>query len=171
MSHLFAKWKDLILPVTGMGVGGTIPAMTAVTGNINTYGFQTGDYLYGAFEIQHDYLEGSDLYVHIHWAPTTTNTGNCIFEFEYTLANVNATLPGSTTISETQAGSGVALRHQLAEFTTVISGVGRKIGDIVAFRIYRTAAGNTFTGLALMFSLGIHYQMDVTGSNQRTSKN
>jgi len=170
MSHIKGKWKDLIVPAVGLGPGGTVPSMGTVVGNIRTYEFQTGDLLYGAFEIQHDYQENTDMYVHVHWAPTNTNTGNIVFDFEYTKANWAATFPASTTISVTEAAPGIALTHMVTEFPTTISGT-IKIGEIIAFRLLRQATGNTFTGNALMFSIGIHYRIDITGSNLRMLKN
>jgi hypothetical protein len=165
-------WKDFILLVSGLGQGVTVPSLTTVVGNVQTYLFQTGDMLWGAFEIQHDYKEGTDLYAHVHWAPDSTNTGNAVFLFEYTVANINGNfLSPSVVITATQAASGVINRHQKVDFSPVISGSGRKIGDIISFRLFRTTTGNTFTGNCLMFSVGVHYECDSLGSNQINSKN
>ncbi len=168
---LACKWKDLILPVTSVGPGGTTPSPTTLIGNIQCYGFQTGDLIQGSFEIQHDYIEGTDLNVHIHWAPTTTNVGVIVFDFEYSVANVGSVYPASIVISQTFTPPGVALQHTISAFTTTIPGAGRKIGDVVSFRFLRNATGNAFTGLALVTSIGVHYQCDCLGSNQIATKN
>lgn len=168
MSHKTGQWKDLILPVTAL-TGGTLPTFGVFSGDLRTYEFQTGDVLHGSFEIQHDYIEGSELYVHVHWAPSTTNTGNCIFLFDYSIASVGTAFPVQAQLSATQAGGGVALQHQLATFTPTISGA-IKIGNIIAFRLVRTATGNTFTGNAFVFSIGVHYKCDALGSNQMLTK-
>jgi hypothetical protein len=165
------KWKDLILPITSVGPGGSNPAATTLLGNVQVYGFQTGDLIQGSFEIQHDYIEGTDLNVHVHWAPSTSNTGAVVFNFEYTVANVGAVYPATTILNQPFTPSGVQAQHQLSAFTTTIPGTGRKIGDVVCFRFLRNATGNAFTGLALVTSIGVHYQCDCLGSNQIVSKN
>ena len=168
MSHKTGQWKDLILPATAL-TGGTLPTFGVFSGDLRTYKFETGDVLHGSFEVQHDYIEDSDLYVHVHWAPSSTNTGNCIFLFDYSIASVGTAFPVQAQLTVTQAGSGLALKHQLATFTPVISGT-IKIGDIIAFSLVRTATNNTFTGDAFVFSVGVHYKCDTLGSNQMTTK-
>lgn len=171
MSHFAGKWNDLILPIAGLGKGATAPTVATITGNIEGLRFGTGDYVFGAFEIQHNYKEGTDLYVHVHWSPDSTNTGNCVFEFEYSGSNVGATLPAAQTLTLTQAGSGVINQHQLANGATIIPGTGIKIGEIIIFRLLRSATGNTFTGNAFVHSIGVHYECDSLGSNQIATKN
>lgn len=171
MSYSPGKWNDIILPVTGLGNGVVVPAMTNVIGNVSTYGFATGDFFYGAFEIPHNYKEGSDLDVHIHWAPSSTNTGDCVWAFEYTIANKNGTFGATAILAATQAGSGTALKHQYLEFSPTITGTSIKVGAIIMYRLLRNAVGDTFTGTALGCSLGIHYQCDSIGSNAETTKN
>lgn len=171
MSYLAGKWKDLIIPGAALGAGGAAPALTVLQGNAQVYGFATSEFVYGQFEIQHDYQEGTDITVHVHWAPSSTNAGNVVWDFEYTVANVNGVFPATQTLSVTQAGAGVASTHQLASMSAVLPGTGRKIGDIIAFRLLRNATGNTFTGTALLLSIGAHYQCDSLGSNQIASKN
>lgn len=171
MSYIDGKWKDLIVPIVGLAGGAQAPTATTITGNINGLGFATGDNVYGAFEIQHDYKEGTDLYVHVHWSPNSTNNGNVVFDFEYTVAGFNATFPAATTISATQASGGVTNAHKLAAISTTISGTGRKIGDIICFRLLRNATGNTYTGTAIVHSIGIHYECDSLGSNEISTKN
>jgi hypothetical protein len=109
--------------------------------------------------------------VHIHWSPTTTNTGNIRWGLEYTIANANAAFPTTSTIYVTQAGSGVVNQHQLIAFAD-ISGTGRKIGDVIAFRVFRDApnAADTFTGNAFLHQIGIHYICDTAGSRDMTTK-
>lgn len=165
------KWKDLILPITSVGPGGSNPAATTIVGNIQAYGFQTGDLVQGSFEIQHDYIEGTDLNVHVHWIPDNVSTGAIVFNFEYTVANVGSVVPAATVISQSFTPPGVVNQHTLSAFTTTIPGTGRKIGDVVSFRFSRNATGNAYGGLALVTSIGVHYMADCLGSNQIATKN
>jgi len=166
-------YKDLIMPATNLRTGTTPPTFAAFLNGVYGLRFDAGaaDELHGAVELQHDYKEGSDLVVHVHWSPTTTNTGNIVWGFEYTVANPASTFPATTNTTGTPtAAPGVVSRHVLQNVLT-ISGVGLKIGAIVAFRIYRQNGGtDTFTGNAFLHSVGIHYECDTIGSRGITTK-
>ena len=169
-------YKDLIISALNLRGGSSPPSFSAFQNGVYAYNFTSGqvDELHGAIELQHDYNEGTDLEVHVHWSPSTTNTGNCLWKFEYSVANMGTGTFGATNtlISDSHmAGSGEINRHQ---YTTigVISGVNRKIGDLIVFRVYRDAASglDTFTGNAFLHSLGIHYCVDTIGSRTRSGK-
>jgi hypothetical protein len=173
MSHTSGKWNDLIMPVVGLGVSSTVPSPQAFLTNLSAYGFQRADQLYGCFEILHDYKEGSNLRFHIHWAPSSINNGNVVWQLDLSCANVNYVLPATELLTKTEAACGVANTHQLTEFEPILSGTGKKIGCIVPFRLRRGEAGDgdTFTGLAIALSIGVHYECDGIGSNQIFIKN
>lgn len=160
-------YRDLILPATNLRPGNTAPAFAAATNGI--YGFRfdanTGDELHGSVELQHDYKEGTDLQFHVHWTPTTTNTGDIVWNVEYSVANVGDAFPASAIGSSGPLpASGVIGKHAIASVVT-IPGAGLKIGAIVRFRVYRQNGGtDTFTGNAFMDSVGIHYKCDSVGS-------
>jgi hypothetical protein len=168
MSHYSGRWKDLIVPVVGLGTSSAAPSPQAFLTSLSGYGFQRDDYLFGCFEIQHDYNEGSDLRIHIHWAPSSTNTGDVVWHFDYSYANVDDVMPAAARLTVIQAGAGAADTHQLAEFAPVISGANRKIGCIVPFRLTRGSAGDgdTYTAAAIALNIGVHYECDSLGSNQ-----
>jgi hypothetical protein len=127
---------------------------------------------HGTLEVPHDYKEGTAIDVHIHWSPTTTNTGNCQWGFEYTIANINGTFGATTTPTPVvQAGSGVIAKHQMLDIAQ-ISGTGRKISDVICFRIFRdgNALPDSFTGNAFLHRIALHYECDTLGSRQETIK-
>jgi hypothetical protein len=171
MSYLAGVWKDLIVSASALPGGATAPALTTLTGNIKQYAYKTGDLAYGSFEIQHDYKEGTDLSVHLHIAPTTTNVGNFSFTFEYSIGQVGSVFTAAATLTASGTTPGVANTAALITFTPVITGTALKVGDIISFTLTRLAAGNTFTGDVFVTNIGIHYQCDSLGSNQISSKN
>jgi len=166
-------WSDLIVPATNLRPGGTPPAFAAFNNGIWGFRFDAGssDELHGAVELQHDYKEGTDLYFHVHWSPTTTNTGNIVWGCEYSVAKIGNTFPASTSQSGTPtAAPGVINRHAIYSIVT-ISGAGLTIGSIVTFRVFRQNGGtDTFTGNAFLHSVGIHYQSDTLGSRSISTK-
>ena len=164
-------WDDIIISPSNLRGGVSVPNFSAFQNGVYQLLFinTQSDEVYGSFEIPHDYKEGTDLQPHIHWSPNSTNTGNCVWDFEYTIADPMTTFPATTTTTITQAGSGTINQHQLANTAAVISGSGIKVGAICVFRLARPT-GDAFTGDAFLHSVGVHYQIDTIGSRQITTK-
>jgi hypothetical protein len=164
-------WDDIIVPASNLRGGVSVPNFSVFQNGVYQLLFinTQSDEVYGSFEIPHDYKEGTDLQPHIHWSPNSTNTGNCVWDFEYTIVNANGTFGATTTTTITQAGSGTINKHQLANTAAVISGSGIKVGAICVFRLARPT-GDAFTGDAFLHSVGVHYQIDTMGSRQITTK-
>lgn len=166
-------YNDLIMPASNLRPGNTPPVWAASIGGIYGYRFDAGvaDELHGSAEIQHDYKEGTDLSFHVHWTPTTTNTGDIVWGVEYSIANVGDAFPAPTTVTSVPvAASGVVGKHAITNIVN-IPGTGLKIGAVVRYRLFRQAGGtDTFTGNAFLESVGIHYQCDTVGSLSIASK-
>lgn len=166
-------WKDLIIAAANLRPGASPPSFAVFSGGVYAFRFddaQTNE-LHGAVELQHDYKEGTDLYFHIHWSPSTTNTGNCRWGLEYTVVNPAGTFPATDTQYVAVAGSGTVNAHQLNNIYQ-ITGTGLKIGAVLVFRIFRdgTNGADTFTGNAFVHSIGVHYECDTLGSRAITTK-
>ena len=127
------------------------------------------DIVYGSFEIPHTYKEGTDLEVHIHWSPSSTNTGLCTFYFKYSLASMGGIFGAETALTMSQTGSGVSNKHQYISGNNLITGSGIGIGTMVVFSLERPT-GDAFTGDAFLHSVGVHYEIDTMGSRQRAIK-
>jgi hypothetical protein len=164
-------WDDIIIPASNLRGGVSVPNFSVFQNGVYQLLFinNQSDEVYGSFEIPHDYKEETDLQPHIHWSPNSTNTGNCVWNFEYTIADASTTFGATTTTTITQAGSGTINQHQLANTAAVISGSGIKVGAICVFRLARPT-GDAFTGDAFLHSVGVHYQIDTIGSRQITTK-
>jgi hypothetical protein len=170
------QWNDIIMSAVNLRTGNTPPTFAAFQNGVYGYEFinAQSDELHGAFELQHGYKEGTNLDVHVHWSPTNTNTGNCVWNFEYTIANVAGTFGATTTLvtaGGADLGSGVINSHIYHDIGTISGTVPATIhiGAICAFRVSRPA-GDAFTGDAFLHSIGIHYQCDTIGSANETSK-
>jgi hypothetical protein len=166
-------WNDIILQVSNLRPGNTPPSFSVFTGGIYGLRFDAGsaDEVHGAFEIPHDYKEGSNMVVHCHWSPTTTNTGNIVFGFEYSWGTDNAVFSAAATPTSTPAAAPGVVNKLTRTNIVALVGTNFKIGDIIAFRFFRQNGGtDTFTGNAFVHSIGIHYEADTVGSRQITSK-
>jgi hypothetical protein len=163
-----SRWDDIIVPCNALIGGASAPDLTTFQGTIQLYTFDGGsttEEVMGVIELPHDYKEGTDLRPHIHWSPSNTAGGNVKWQLTYTRASKDGTFPATSTISVTAAVGTTALVHLANEFT-VITGTGFKIGDIIAFRLFRdpTDVADTYGSDAFLLSLGIHYKVDSTGS-------
>lgn len=166
-------WNDIIIPVSNLRPGASAPVFAVFTNGIYGLRFDAGvmDEVHGAFELLHDYVEGTDLHVHVHWSPTTNNNGNAVFSLEYTVANFGSTFPASAPLIGPPTPAGGIVNRHLIYSIGVIPGAGLKIGSMVAFRLYRPNGGlDTFTGNAFVHSFGVHYQTDGLGSRLIAAK-
>lgn len=166
-------WNDIIMPISNLKLGVTQPAWTLIVGSIYGYVFEDAktEEVHGCNEVFHDYKEGSDIYAHAHWSPTTTNTGTVRFGLEYAWRNVGEDGMTTNTVYAEQAASGTIGMHQLVEFPA-ISGTGKKVGSNFCLRFFRDGShtNDTFTGGAFVPTIGFHYQSDTLGSRTRFAK-
>lgn len=167
-------YDDIIIQAINLRTSGTTPPTVDVFQD-SIYGMKftnaQTDIVYGSFEVPHTYKEGTDLEVHLHWSPSSTNTGSCDWVMKYTFANMAGTFGGEETITFQQAGSGTANKHQYVSGNVVISGSAKSIaiGAIICFALSRPT-GDAFTGDAFLHSVGVHYEIDTMGSRQRSVK-
>ena len=165
-------YNDIIVSASNLKPGVGTPAFAEFIAPIWALKFldNATNSVYGAFELPHSYKEGTALEVHVHWSPSSNDTGDCVWKFKSVVENMGSAgafgaLPDMTA---TQAGGGVPLAHQYASFGS-IPGTDRKIGDIIAFELSRPT-GDAYTGGAFLHSIGVHYQSDTLGSRQMAVK-
>lgn len=176
-----AQWNDFIPQVTILAGGVNAPARTAIPGftSLDGYGFiGTGvqvNELNTTFEIMHDYQQGTDLSIHIHWCGENNTAGNVRWYVDYVVMPVGSEAPALTTIDVIVANPGLGLNNRAIQTITgvgTITGTGLTIGRIIAMTIRRNPAdtSDTYTGRAILLSPGVHYQIDTLGSRQITTK-
>jgi len=166
-------WEDLRAPATVINPPGVEADPDWDATNIGWL-FDAGgiEILYIIFQVPHSYKEGSDLYPHVHWQPTSTNGGNVLWRIDYKWTNMDATDAGSTTPVELLApGDGTVLKHQLDSFA-VLDGTGKTISSILTIKLSRMGndEDDTYTGDALLKEFDIHYQVDTVGSRAELVK-
>ena len=164
-------WNDIAMPATNLRPGNTPPDFAEFTDGIYSMQFLNSqtDEVYGSAEMLHDYAEGTSLNMHIHWAPSSTNSGNVSWnmEYAYVVAEGGAFVTGN--FSPIVTGNGTASKEQYSAIGTIPASAGLKVGSIVLYKLSRTS-GDPFTGNAWLFSVGIHYQSDTLGSRTEKAK-
>jgi hypothetical protein len=173
MNGTATVWEDLRFPATAINPAGAASAMVFDTTNIGFTAGAAGTQVIAIIgQMPHSWKEGSDIYPHIHWEPTTTNTGNVLWRLEYKWTNIGDTEPaGFTTLDILDAGDGTALKHQIASFAA-ISGAGKTISSIITMKVSRIGgdATDTYTGDALLKEFDIHFESDTLGSRSEFTK-
>lgn len=172
-------FTDKLIVPPGAASPDVIPAPGAP--NIFAWGFNgqnTIETLSGTMELLHGYLEGSDVWPHVHWSPTTNDTGDVRWVFEYIVADASNAWEFRAPVILTAiqpanglAASGRPIQHN-AEFSAPIPGAGLTIGSQIRFTIRREPAdaADTYNADAILWAVGIHYLMNSAGSLGRFVK-
>lgn len=162
-------YTDIAMGLQASPSGASAPLLAAWnSSSIYAYSFSgsgPSEQLFGTCEYNHDYREGADILPHIHWAPSTSGSGNIKWNLDYVWDNMNEGPSAAQTISVVQAASGTAWRPQVASFPD-ISGAGKKVGSQILFRLWRDSAdvADTYAGAGVIQTFGIHAEVDSFGS-------
>jgi len=177
-------WNDWNLtrdftPNAGVGV----PVRNALVGNIVKDQFAVNDALqYQSAELLHDWKEGTDMQVHIHWATGGLNNATVRgvkWEIEYTVCNIleSAVAPYAYTAAVTQSlefsipAAQPDRTHRISTIYTIPASTLR-IGAQLMIRLKRIAS---VTNVApaddpFVISFGVHYEADTVGSRTVSAK-
>lgn len=85
-------WKDLIPYMLPDLIGVNSPTLTVFRGgSVRRYSYTTNDKMDLEYHIPHDYVPGTDVFFHIHWAHNgTAISGNLVVTFTYTYSKGHA---------------------------------------------------------------------------------
>ena len=168
-------WKDVFFPQgSPKATGAGNPSLVNWIGNLNGYAYSIGDgYDADPQEFPHDGRLTSTAYLHMHLISRTAVVGDKIkMQAEYTIANIGATFPATTTISgEYTVGAGMTAPFHI--FLDLGTFALPNIGALMSCRISRISksAGGTDPAVApVVLGLHYHYQVDTPGSRQIITK-
>lgn len=172
---IHAVWDDLRFPASGLQLPqqATDPTFDIFRDGVRALMFASGadDMLWFDMQLPHGYVDGTDIYPHIHWSPMNTNTDTLTWGLEYSIANVGEIYPATDTIYVKVVPSGVTYFHEVADFP-VIDGSGIiGLSTMVKCRIFRDVNGadtNYNTDAALQ-EIDFHIQLNEIGSQERES--
>jgi hypothetical protein len=121
---------------------------------------------YFTAQIPHSYIEGTDLYPHVHWSRSNENfPGNVVWGFEYTVANVGGVF-SDTSVLYSYAPSVTDGDHWISSFPP-IDGSSLKISAMLSCRIFRAAtdSSDNYIEKAFLLEFDFHYRKNSSGSN------
>lgn len=123
-------WYDLLSPtVVYSGAATNKPVFNVLVGSVKDYQFILNDESSHEFHMPHDYLLGSDMYIHVHWTHNSSSvtTGSVTWQFDATYARGYSRGIFNTPIVITvdQNAPTTALTHMIAETKlSAIAGAG-----------------------------------------------
>jgi hypothetical protein len=116
-------WMDMEGYVDLMGGQGTYQLYR---GNIKQIQLQEGQDAYVSFHVPHDYVPGSELYIHIHWSHASTGvtggTVTWVFETTYSKGHNQAYFIEPVNISVVDDASAIQYQHRIAETVATTPG-------------------------------------------------
>lgn len=158
-------WRDLVMPGISFRGGAIAPDLVTFVGGIYQYAFDAAivEELYSIGHPNHDYKPGTQVDVHIHWAPSNTNTGVVRWGVEYSFArgfSIEA-FPATTTQYLEQAGSGTDRMHQIVD-SGLITIANFETDGLIAVRVFRDAThvNDTYNADAFFLGCDFHFQSD-----------
>lgn len=172
-------WRDITAVATTAGLGTVAPTVGTITpSGYRTYYFADTaiDELHFCFHPNHDYRPGSDVYFHVHWSPSNTNTGVVEFKVDYSFARMQdatptfVAFPAFSTLTMYQSGSGTQWAHQVCE-STAFCPSGFETDGIMSCRLYRDArvtnTNDTYAGDAYILTADLHYEVGQIATSNR----
>ena len=139
---------------------------TATRPDMKVFDFDASTKQYTQFTIAmpKSWNEGTLTY-QVYWAPSTTNTGNCIFGLQAVACADSDTIDVAygTAIEVTDAGIGTVEDQQITSESSAMTVAGSPAaGEQTYFQLYRDAAdgSDTFTGESRVLGVKVFYTTD-----------
>lgn len=173
-------WNDIFAALDPKSTGVGKPTLRAFSGNISQYTMAVNDLTeVAAAEFLHDWKEGSDIELHVHWASRGVDgTDRAVkWEIDYTWANplgVTGTtaFPAAATASaETVIPANTPDKTHIRTSVITFTPAGGKINGNILLSLKRIAsAGTAPTNDPWVLMVGIHYERDTVGSRTISAK-
>ena len=180
-------WRDIIGALIPRATGVGKPTIEVFRTSVNNYAFAAGDDIDFTYHIPHDYVSGTNLFVHLHWGHNgTAISGNFVFDFSFTYSKGHnqEIFPAVKTVTGTYATVNIATTprysHRLTEVQLSITGGSatqldsdRLEPDGVILASVKATTIPTITGgspnKVFVFFSNIHYQSTNIGTKQKAS--
>jgi len=107
-------FADIIGDQFSKNTGGTKPTLATYNGAISAWQFGVGDEAYISYHIPHDYVKGTDIFLHIHWSHigTFVTGGTITFKVTSIYAKAYNQAPFGSPASGTFTGTVSTTQYQ-----------------------------------------------------------
>lgn len=174
-------WHDLHSTIHTDPGSPLAPSFVAYRGGVKGRVFDEGDEAYIEFHIPHDYVPGSEVFIHAHWshnaADVTAGTVTWGFELLYAKGHNQDAFDAPILVSVSQAASTIQYQHMVAETSiTSVSGSGTTFpvaslepDGVLMCRVYLDSNDMTGTSpLPFLHFVDLHYQSTNVGTRSKT---
>jgi hypothetical protein len=122
-------------------------------------------------QMPHGFAQSTTLKPHIHWVSEGTDTGDVVFTFEWTYADIGDVFPATTISDVTVTAPGTALQHTMTHFDDVTPDSSGVSGMFIC-RVSRDAANaaDTCTDEVCILEFDFHYQFNRPGSREESTQ-
>lgn len=163
-------WEDLRVPVTSTKLGGSKdPDFAKVLDDgdssqgVFSYLFSntTEEEIYFTVQLSHSWKEGSTIFAHVHWSPTSAASGGVTWGLEYSWANIAGVFGNTTLATVDDTAAEAADTHQMTD-SIEIDGTGKTHSSMILCRLYRDVAddNDTYAADVALLEIDFHYEID-----------
>lgn len=163
-------WRDLVGNIVVKGVGANDPTWAAISGLGGMFAYQfsatVNKEVWLTFHIDHDYAEGTPIYLHAHWLndAASPNTGTVRWGFEWTAAkgHQQQAFPAPQTVYVTQNCSATRYMHHIAEVSVAdaVPATNLEPDSLLLVRCFRDAVNDSCSDAVDLLTMDCHYQTD-----------
>lgn len=170
-------WDDYHIIWDALTSGGSAkPTLKVFRGSLERVAFAGSgavEELFGVIHINHEYIQGTDIHLHVHWSHIIASpSGDVVWNIDYSIAKGHdqAVFPAPTTLQFTQT-AGAQYTHQIIEDAVGISGTNIEPDTILLIRLYRdsTDVGDTFVNDAYLLTVDAHIQVDDRATREKVN--
>lgn len=179
-------WHDITAALHTRSTGSAVPTLTRYNlTSIYQWAFSNAatQELFVEFHVPHDYVPGSDLFIHTHWSQTTVDSGGAAgapgavkwnYDILYARGHQQAAFPNTvTTVSATQTASATIREHMIAEVQAStagkIDGQDVEVDGVLIVRMWRDPAdaADTLNVAPFAHFCDLHYQSTGQATKQK----
>ncbi len=168
-------WDDIRVSTSGTRKGAAPPTLTTIRDDgsgstgvfADLFSATAQKDLFFEVQIPHGFAQSSTMKPHLHWLTAGTNTGNVVWQLEYTYADIGDAFPETTLSSVTAAASATPYAHQMTYFDDITPGSAGVSGMFIC-RLSRVGddGDDTCTDASSLLEFDFHYQFNRNGSRQ-----
>jgi hypothetical protein len=167
-------WKDLLGDIVVRQGHSSAPTYAAYgSGGLYQYQLSSSNYVFNTFHIPHDWVPGTDIFIHAHWSHATAVTGDVTWQFNASYAkgyNQGAFNANSlVTVSILEAAPNVAFQHMISEIQLSTSGqINSTDIEVDGLIFVKTLiSANTTGDDPFLHFVDIHYQSTQSATKQK----
>jgi len=178
-------WADMLGSIVVQGIaGGNTPTWATYRSGLKQWQFTVNDEVWTSFHLPHDYLPGSDVYIHAHWSyiAASMTSGSVTWAFETTVAKghqqqaFTAPITASAQQTAVVSGSGGQYMHHIAEVqlsstapdANQINNSSIEPDSVIIVRTYLSANALQGTPEPFLHFVDMHYQSTGIGTKQKS---